>query len=110
MDEKYFIPVTPSHENCHTEKNESESNQKQNIPKELVGDILKIIGDEHGQIALNYVLQSACQKSSIIKEFLKNNDNELFLFLKISSVTLLKIDKKMLDTSTQRIDCKMYEH
>ena len=67
MDEKYFIPVTPSHENCHTE-----SNQKQNIPKELVGDILKIIRDEHGQIALNYVLQSACEKSSIVKEFLKN--------------------------------------
>ena len=67
IDEKYFTPVTLSHENCHTE-----SNQKQNIPKGVVEDILKIIINEHGQIALNYVLQSACQKSSIVKEFLKN--------------------------------------
>ena len=72
MDEKYFTRVTPSQENCHTENNESKLNQKQNVPNEIVEDILKLIIDEHGQIALNYALQLACQKSNKVKEFLKD--------------------------------------
>ena len=71
-DEKYFTHVTLSHENCHTENKELKPNQKQDILKEVIEDILKIIIEEHGQIALNYVLQLACQKSNTVKEFLKN--------------------------------------
>src|SRR5215204_6186781 len=51
---------------------ELKPNQKQDIPKGVVENILKIIIEEHGQIALNYALQSACEKSSTVKEFLKN--------------------------------------
>jgi hypothetical protein len=67
-----FQRVTLSHEKCHIEHNEPKPNQKQNIPKEVVEAILKIIRDEHGQIALNYALQLACQKSSKVKAFLKD--------------------------------------
>ena len=72
MDKKYFTLVTLSHENCHKENKELKPKQKKNILKEVVEDILKIIMDENGQIALNYALQSACQKSSTVKEYLKD--------------------------------------
>jgi predicted methyltransferase len=87
------------------EHNEPKSNQKQNILKEVVEDILKIITEEHGQIALNSVLELACQKSNKVKEFLKDEkltarDSRKVrnIFVEINRHPNIKVVKKNLNS------------
>ena len=62
-----FTRVTPSHEKCY-----AVNKTKQFVPEGAIEDILKVIKDENGQIALNYALQLSIQKSEMVKEFLQN--------------------------------------
>lgn len=65
--------VTPSQENCHTEKIEDHySTKKQVVPKNVIEDVLKVIRDENGSISLGNALQLACQRSEIVKDFLRD--------------------------------------
>jgi len=63
-----FQYVTPSHVNCHIES----KTYKHEIPKNVIEGILKIIREENGTISLGYALQIACQKSEVVKDFLKD--------------------------------------
>ena len=47
-------------------------NNKERIPKNVIEDILKVIRDENGIISLGYALQSACQRSEVVKEYFKD--------------------------------------
>jgi hypothetical protein len=71
QDEKCFMSVTPSQENCHTEKEDHYASNKQLVPKGVIEEILKVIKNEKGIISLGYSLQLACQRSEIVKDFLK---------------------------------------
>ena len=60
--EKYFSRVTASHEeNCHIE-----SVQK------VVNEIIGVIKIENGPISLGFALQLACQRSDIVRDFLRD--------------------------------------
>ena len=72
QDEKCFTHVTTSHENCHTEKIEDYTTNKQLVPKNVIEDILKEIRDENGIIALGNALQLACQKSEMVRDYLRD--------------------------------------
>ena len=65
--------MTTSQENCHIENKEDyNANETQKIPKNVIEDILKVIRDENGIISLAYALQSACQRSEVVKEYFKD--------------------------------------
>ena len=51
---------------------ESKTKHKEGIPENVIEDILKVIRDENGIISLGYALQSACQRSEVVKEYFKN--------------------------------------
>ena len=72
QDEKCFTHVTTSQENCHTEKIEDYTTNKQLVPKNVIEDILKEIRDENGIIALGNALQLACQKSEMVRDYLRD--------------------------------------
>ena len=58
-----FQHVTVSHANCHTNTT--------NMPQNVVKEILDIIKSENGTISLGYTLQLACQRSQIVRDYLR---------------------------------------
>ena len=62
--------MTVSQDSCYVES--KEHNPKEEIPKNVIEDILKVIRDECGSISLGYALQLACQRSEFVKDYLKN--------------------------------------
>ena len=67
--EKCFTRVTPSPETCHTVHK-----TKEMVPKNVIEDIIKVVKDEKGQTAANFVIELAIQASQVVKEFLKNEN------------------------------------
>ena len=55
-----FQHVTPSHDNCHTE-----------LVNKVINEIYDIIKTENVPISLGYALQLACQRSEVVKDYLK---------------------------------------
>ncbi|HSF49719.1 MAG TPA: hypothetical protein VLA74_03080, partial [Nitrososphaeraceae archaeon] len=65
-----FQHVTASQEKCHIE---SKINHKDEIPEDVIEDILQVIRDENGSIiSLAYALQLACQRSEVVSSYLKD--------------------------------------
>ena len=68
LDPENFQSETAMHENLNIK---SKTNCRE-VPADVVEDILKIIRDEKGIIALGYALQLACQRSEIVKGYFKD--------------------------------------
>jgi hypothetical protein len=91
---KNFQDVTVSHQKYPMEST--------NILKNVIDDILKIIRDENRSISIGYALQLACQRSQIVRDYLRNEkkltqrDSRKIqnLFVEINRHPNIKVEKR----------------